>query len=219
MPRFRAAAKRIQYMTPNETSRQSHEWPFGNDVISDEKKFEDFFRNNFVRYCFYCQYKFGFSTDEAREAVHLAFIKLWEHRETIERQGSISSYLQKVIHNNCLDALKHEKIRSKYRSSLASRRTDDNQINAFSRIDLRRLESNIQKAISELPPQMKKIFEMSRFEELSYRDIADRLDISKKTVETQMGRALAKLRQKLEHCIEPGLLLLLVLKKILFVSV
>ena len=66
---------------------------------------------------------------------------------------------------------------------------------------------------------MKKIFEMSRFEELSYRDIADRLDISKKTVETQMGRALAKLRQKLEHCIEPGLLLLLVLKKILFVSV
>lgn len=205
-------------MTPNETSRKSHEWPFGNDVVSDETKFELFFRNNFVRYCFYCQYKFGFNIDEAKEAVHLAFIKLWEHRDTIERHSSVASYLQKVIHNNCLDALKHEKIRSKYRTSLATRTTDENNTHAFNRIDLHLLESNIQKAISELPPQMKKIFEMSRFEELSYRDIAVRLDISKKTVETQMGRALAKLRQKLEHYIEPGLLVLLVLKKIFFIN-
>jgi RNA polymerase sigma-70 factor (ECF subfamily) len=59
------------------------------------------------------------------------------------------------------------------------------------------LENDIQKAISELPPQCRTIFQMSRFEQLKYQQIADQLNISIKTVENQMGKALKVLRLKL----------------------
>lgn len=202
-------------MTPNETSCNNPKWSCDNDVINDEKRFETFFREHFLKYCLYCQYRFGFGIDDAKEVVHLGFIKLWERRQTIERQHSVTSYLQKIIHNNCLDVLKHEKVKLKYRNTLINRPDHDDNIYAFTRLDLEQMEANIRNAIAELPPQMRKIFEKSRFDGLSYAEIARQMDISKKTVETQVGRALTKLKQKLEHYIKPGLLLLLCIKKII----
>jgi RNA polymerase sigma-70 factor (ECF subfamily) len=75
--------------------------------------------------------------------------------------------------------------------------TEEGPANCFESIDFKQLNADIDKAISELPEQMRRIFKLSRFEGLKYTEIATELNMSVKTVETQMGRALAKLREKL----------------------
>ena len=75
-----------------------------------------------------------------------------------------------------------------------NRVSDDN---ATMRVELNELQSHLKTALSELPEQCRTIFQMSRFDELKYREIADKLDISVKTVENQMGKALKLLRIKL----------------------
>lgn len=183
-------------MVPNETPSNSR-WSRTEEIITDEKSFEAFFRQNFLQYCFYCQYKFGFDIDDAKEAVHLGFIKLWERRTDIEKDTPIAAYLQKIIHNNCLDFLKHEKVKLKYRNSRLDEPEHD-ETHSFSQVDIKLLEANIREAINNLPPQMKKVFEMSRFDGLAHAEIARRMNLSKKTVETQIGRAIKKLKEKLE---------------------
>ncbi|NJO24855.1 MAG: hypothetical protein HC867_02270 [Bacteroidia bacterium] len=80
----------------------------------DEADFEAFFKQHFTPLCLYCQFKFDFDLDIAKEAVHTAFIKLWETRHQLTAGLSPKSYLYKVVTNNCLDMLRHEKVRRKY---------------------------------------------------------------------------------------------------------
>jgi RNA polymerase sigma-70 factor (ECF subfamily) len=194
-------------MVPNETPSNSR-WSRTEEIITDEKSFEAFFRQNFLQYCFYCQYKFGFDIDDAKEAVHLGFIKLWERRADIEKDTPIAAYLQKIIHNNCLDFLKHEKVKLKYRNTRLDEPEHD-ETHSFSQVDIKLLEANIREAINNLPPQMKKVFEMSRFDGLAHAEIARRMNLSKKTVETQIGRAIKKLKEKLEIFIGGSFLIFL----------
>jgi RNA polymerase sigma-70 factor (ECF subfamily) len=203
-------------MVPNETPSDSSRWSREDEIIADEKNFELFFKQNFLRYCFYCQYKFGFDIDDAKEAVHLGFVKLWERRQSIGKEQPVAAYLQKIIHNNCLDFLKHEKVKLKYKNSRPAQPEYDDT-HTFSNVDVKLLEANIREAIAALPPQMKKIFEMSRFDGLGHAEIARRMNLSKKTVETQIGRAINKLKQKLEVFINTGLLLLIAIKYIFFI--
>ena len=79
-------------------------------------------------------------------------------------------------------------------------------------IDKKELKEELNKAINDLPEKCREIFTMSRFDQLKYSEIADILGISIKTVETQMGRALKKLREQLVHLISIILFLLNVLK-------
>jgi RNA polymerase sigma-70 factor (ECF subfamily) len=204
-------------MAPNEIPPNNSKWSREEEIITDEKSFEVFFKQNFLRYCFYCQYKFGFDPDDAKEAVHLGFIKLWERRQSIEKDQPVGAYLQRIIHNNCLDLLKHEKVKLKYRTTQLDQPGYD-ESHSFSRVDIKLLEANIREAIDSLPPQMKKVFEMSRVDGLAHAEIARRMNLSKKTVETQMGRAISKLKQKLKIFIGNGLLLLLIIKNIFFSS-
>jgi len=72
-----------------------------------------------------------------------------------------------------------------------------NSDNAEKKILLGDLESKLNQALSELPEQCRTIFQMSRFEELKYQEIADRMGLSVKTIDNQMGKALKRLRLKL----------------------
>ena len=169
----------------------------GIETLSDEKMFEVFFREHFLRYCMQVQYRFGFDMHLAKEVVHTAFIKLWEGRKELDSAILLLPYLQRIIYNNCIDALKHEDVRLRYKNTVlknAQELTDEEPIAA---LDTRQLEQLIYRSIEELPDQMQTIFRLSRFEGLKYAEISDRLGISVKTVETHMGRALAKLRKLL----------------------
>lgn len=163
----------------------------------DDASFQVLFKECFVSFCAYYQYKFGFSTDTAKEVVHTGFIKLWENRAAISPGSSAKAYLRKTITNASLDLLKHEKVKQQHASHVLQTNVEESGETDFDNMDLKQLTAAINNAIAELPEQMRIVFELSRNEGLKYAEIAGRLNISVKTVETQMSRALAKLRQKL----------------------
>ncbi len=138
--------------------------------------------------------------------VQNVFYKLWKGRETLEITQSFTAYLYRSVYHESLNYVKHLKVRSAYNTYAA--RNMNNTNNATDKIKLKDLEVNLERALRELPEQCRTIFQMSRFEELKYIEIADRLGLSVKTVENQMGKALKLLRIKLADFL-PALLLIL----------
>lgn len=177
-----------------------------NDLRFDNSAFEAFFKENFVPLCSYCQYKYGVELNQAKEIVHTSFIKLWEVRHTLEG-SSVKGYMYRIIINTCLDLFKHEKVRQQHVEFVQKTASIETSPNSFESIDYKQLSADINKALTELPQQMRQVFELSRFEGLKYVEIAAHLNISVKTVETQMSRALAKLRQKLSGYLATYLIL------------
>lgn len=124
------------------------------------------------------------------------FVYLWENRETIEVKSSLESYLFTAGRYKALNQIRnfklHEAIMQKISTSMFYSATNENEL------EFRELEDIINSAINELPERCRKIFMLSRDEEMSYKDIAAFLDISIKTVEGQMSIALKKLRSALK---------------------
>lgn len=182
----------LQQLLNNDSSEPSF-----NSLKFDDAAFESFFKKNFILFCAYCQYKFGFDIDLAKEVVHTGFIKVWETFKGNSSDLPVKPYLYKIITNNCLDIIKHQKVTQNYQRKVLEKKTPNSSLSDFSTFEFKQLENNINKAIAELPEQMRKIFMLSRYEGLKYSEIANQLNISVKTVETQMSRALIKLRQML----------------------
>lgn len=143
----------------------------------------------------------------AEEIVQNVFYKLWKNRETIEINQSLQAYLYRAVYNDSLNHLKHEKVKATYRSYAAYSMSHSD--NATDKTKMRELEQKLDEALKELPEQCRTIFQMSRFEELKYMQIADRLGISVKTVENQMGKALKLLRLKLVDFLPASLIMIL----------
>ncbi|MEM8907954.1 MAG: RNA polymerase sigma-70 factor [Bacteroidota bacterium] len=125
------------------------------------------------------------------------FLKLWEKRKRIQVNSSFKAYLCRMAVNESIDYLRKVK-RLEQKSAapqafanLSTPSTEDQYLQG-------ELQQRIQQAIHTLPPRCQLIFKLSRYEELTYQEIAQRLDISIKTVENQMGKALKLLRQRLK---------------------
>lgn len=134
--------------------------------------------------------------DIAEEVVQSMFLKLWEKRDLLDVQTSIKAYLYKCIYNDSLNLLKHEQVKSKYQNFTVHTMNTHHEP-ASNRVELSELQKALQLALNALPEQCRLVFQLSRFEELKYKEIAERLGISIKTVENQMGKALKILRLKL----------------------
>lgn len=164
-------------------------------VNRDEATFEQVFKTHFKNlHAYACSYV-GDEAD-AEEIVQQVFFKLWERAENISINSSVAAYLYRAVHNESLNHLKHKKVRSDHRLHVAYRMNQETDT-ASGKVQHQELEERFREALKELPEQCRTIFQMSRFEDLKYREIADRLDISVKTVENQMGKALKILRAKL----------------------
>lgn len=184
--------------------------PQFNDLRYNESSFLILFRRHFTPLCVYCQYRYSFDLDLAKEAAHLAFIKLWETRDTISSSLTVKAYLYKIVSNTCLDIIRHRNVKRKYEKHMLDNQSDMDFGYDFNASDMKALQEAIDKAVGELPEKMRIIFRLSRYEGLKYGQIAQRLEVSVNTVETQMGRALFKLRQKLKaFYVHPGVLLLM----------
>ncbi|MFA9389347.1 MAG: RNA polymerase sigma-70 factor [Prolixibacteraceae bacterium] len=134
--------------------------------------------------------------DECEEIVQGFFLKLWEDRSKITITTSVKSYLFSSVRNRCLNHIKHLKIKQGYQNQVLKSPADElHASNHFIEPDLM---LKINQCIDDLPPRRKEIFILSREHGLKYREIADQLNISIKTVETQMGQALKDLRKKLK---------------------
>jgi RNA polymerase sigma-70 factor (ECF subfamily) len=121
---------------------------------------------------------------------------LWERTQTLTISGSIAAYLYRAVNNESLNYLKHLKVRSQHQL-FVRQRNEESTAGVATDVQVKELELKLRQALNELPEQCRTVFQLSRFEELRYREIADRLQISVKTVENQIGKALKLLRAKL----------------------
>lgn len=131
----------------------------------------------------------------AEEVVQQVFFRLWERAEGLSFTSSPAAYLYRAVHNESMNHLKHNQVRAKHR--LHAVRTSKPEQEPVNTAELRELEEQLREALLALPEQCRTIFQLSRFEELKYREIADKLGISVKTVENQVGKALKLLREKM----------------------
>lgn len=150
---------------------------------------------------------------DAEEIVQNVFFKLWERREQMAELQSVNAYLYRAVYNESLNYLKHQKVKMAYQSHTVH--SNQQASNPADSASLKELEAKIQTAMNDLPEQCRTVFQLSRFEELKYREIADRLGISVKTVENQMGKALKVLRTKLAEYLPVIWLLLINLKNLM----
>ncbi len=133
----------------------------------------------------------------AEEMTQEIFLYIWEKRQKIKIHTTLKTYLYSAIKNKCLNYIKLELPKqqsmtdvSEVMLSVSGERFDEGENE--------RLKQYIQTAVDALPKKCRKIFMLSRNAGLTYEEIADELDLSKKTVENQMGIALKKLRESLE---------------------
>lgn len=161
----------------------------------DDHAFEQLFKSHFKALHAYANVILK-DEDDAEEIVQNMFLKFWEKRELLNVQTSLKAYLYRCVYHDSLNFLKHQKIKTKYQDFAAYTRNEEN-LPASSKVEMTELEYNLGLALNELPEQCRTIFQMSRFEELKYREIAERLGLSIKTIENQMGKALKILRLEL----------------------
>ncbi len=173
----------------------------------DEKAFEALFKSFFPELCFYA-IRFVEDMESAEEIVQDIFFNFWNNREKLNVNTSVKSYLYATVRNTCLNLIKHQKVENKYREHFA-RNLQADELDEAKWIENNDLENRILATIDKLPTQRQKIFKMSRFEELSYKEIASQLNLSVKTVENQMGSALKFLRKELKDYLPLIILLLL----------
>jgi RNA polymerase sigma-70 factor (family 1) len=173
--------------------------------LGNEAVFEEIFRQHYAPLCRYAQ-SILHDADEAEEMVQTVFLTIWERRETLLITTSLKAYLYRAVHNRCLNRLEQQQTQANHRLRAATELYADvpspNQA-----VLADELSQHLQRAIETLPDQCRRAFELSRFEELSYKEIAERLGIAIKTVENQIGKALRILRTELSDYL-PLLLLL-----------
>jgi RNA polymerase sigma-70 factor (ECF subfamily) len=135
--------------------------------------------------------------DEAEDTVQQIFIRIWEKRDSILISTSFKSYLFTSVRNACLKKME-KAVREKASDPLES--TEMERVGkAQDPAQFKDLQSAIQQSIESLPERCKLVFKLSRFGGLTYVEIAKELDLSVKTVENQMSKALQTLRQDLKH--------------------
>jgi RNA polymerase sigma-70 factor (ECF subfamily) len=146
--------------------------------------------------------------DMAEEIVQALFLKLWEKNEWLQIKTSAKSYLYRSVYHDSLNFMRREKVHLRYQSLTAHALKNESD-DAAGKLKLSEVESHLQKALNKLPEKCRAIFHLSRFEEMKYREIAIQLDISIKTVETQMVKALRILREEMQEFL-PLITLLLI---------
>ncbi len=134
------------------------------------------------------------NTETAKEIVQDFFVKLYEKRYSINIDTSLKSYLYKSVYNACLNYISQNETRNRHFKNMASQ-TEDSVIDDH--VAAVELQNRIYECIESMPEQCKKIFKMNRLEGLKNEQIAQKLNLSKRTVETQISKALKILRKEL----------------------
>ena len=165
---------------------------------------------------YYCQMLINFARryvwdkQIAENIVQDIFVRVWNNRTKLDSTKSIKSYLFISVKNESLKNLRHLNVEEQGIKVLVN--TISTETNPDQKYDQNEFHTEVENAINELPEKCREIFCLSRFDNLKYVEIADLLDISIKTVETQMGRALKKLRERLK----PLVMILLAVTSLLY---
>lgn len=158
----------------------------------NEENFSSLFDQYYEALCFFAD-KYLDDLDMSRSVVQDVFVNIWTKRENISPKFSIKSYLYFAVRNRALDHLRRNK-----RNVEFSEGVENNLLVPFDdRVEEAEITARVNKSINELPERCREVFILCRFEGLKYSQCAEQLNISVKTVESQMAIALKRLREKL----------------------
>lgn len=133
----------------------------------------------------------------AEDLVQEIFTKIWEQKRSLKPSRNIKAYLYRIAHNLAIDYLRHNKIVKDWNAEKkALHRFSFNPEYLDDKLHYKIVLDDVKSAIQQLPERRRLIFTLSRFNQMTYKEIAETLDISVNTVETQMSRALKALREK-----------------------
>ena len=156
-------------------------------------KFEELFRGLFKPLCGFAM-KFTGDLDAAKNVVHEVFIQVWEKFDSLPADTNYKSYFYTAVRNRCLNYIRDKK------KFVAIENVSEHQLTEInSTLETSELEQKIEAAISSLPEKCRMVFEMNRIEGLKYAEIAEKLNISIKTVEAQMSKALGVMKEHLSE--------------------
>ena len=159
----------------------------------NKSAFENIFRLYYQDLCRFAL-RLSCSEPDAEEIVQDLFFKLWQNHKTMICPDSVKAYLFTATRNSVYNKIKHEKIKSSY---IQDQNVDEYDLDSSELIENQELNLRIESAINELPEKRREVFVLSKIDGLKYKEIAEKLNISIKTVENQMGEALKFLRDKL----------------------
>lgn len=176
----------------------------GLDILSlrkgEKKAFESVY-SEFFGILYHISLNYLHDEKIAEEVVQDTFMKLWEIKTTLNDQINIRNFLYTITKNNCLNYLRNQKISMKHIENMKYLEMQFNY-EALEKLgnylQFEELRNNIDRAILQLPIEIQETFKLSRFEELSYKQIAEKQNISIKTVEARISKALRILRLELK---------------------
>ncbi|WP_218598131.1 RNA polymerase sigma-70 factor [Polaribacter sp. NJDZ03] len=189
---------------------------FKNLQLGNEKAFEFFFNKYYSHVLGFC-IQFIYDKPQSSSITQEAFLNLWLNRSKIEKISGVESFLYTYAKSKCLNAIRHNKVKERFKSKTLNdkeRALDLDVLNAinFDSLTLMELENLISKSIEDLPEKTRIIFVKKRFESKKNQEIADELNITLKTVEAHMTKALKILRVKLSDYL-PLILVAITLSK------
>ena len=141
-------------------------------------------------------FTFTKDTDDAEEAVQEVFVRLWEKHRELKLHGSLKSYLLKSVQNYCLDEIRRRNFREHYAGEMDIQSLYVNDTEDY--ILYTDLLNQIDRLLAQMPDEVAQTFRMNRFDGLKYQEIADQLNVSLRTVESRISKALHLLHQALK---------------------
>lgn len=168
-----------------------------------EAAFEQLFRAYFPYLCT-TAYKFIPRSEIVEDLSQEVFYEIWRRRDNLRINTSLKAYLRRAVINKALNHLRDQKAGA--HTEIPEQKEAPRQY-IVGQLEADDMQKLIDSAIDELPEKCRLVFLLSRFDQLSYAEIAERLDISPKTVENQIGKALRLLRERLKPFLSITLLI------------
>lgn len=168
---------------------------------SDTDFFESLYQKYYIKTRYFAQ-QYLTDQEEAEEIAQETFITLWQQREDIKQELNIQSFILTIAKNKCLNILRKRISTQKYKDYISLQETAANisalSDNSFNQIHYRELQELIENTLHELPPKTRLIYQMNREQQMPYNEIAQSLQLSVKSIEYHMTKALAYFHVRLK---------------------
>ncbi|MEA4809299.1 RNA polymerase sigma-70 factor [Macellibacteroides fermentans] len=173
-------------------------------ALSVKENFDSIYINNFSRLFLFAK-EYVLFDEEAENIVQDIFLMLWEKREALRVDVSLTAYLFTLVKNKCIDFLRHQMVEQMYSENVKNEYNEELNVKLFALESFDHnfsseedIETLLKNAIDKLPERCRLIFIKSRIEGKKYKEIAEELNLSVNTVEGQISIALKKLREELK---------------------
>ena len=172
--------------------------------LSVRENFDSIYVNNFSRLFLFAK-EYVLFDEEAENIVQDIFLMLWEKKDILRVDVSLTAYLFTLVKNKCIDFLRHRMVEQIYSENIQQEYNEELNVKLFALESFDHnfsseedIETLLRNAIDKLPERCRLIFIKSRIEGKKYKEIAEELNLSVNTVEGQISIALKKLREELK---------------------